>query len=131
MNYQAKARRGEGWRLLGRERRAGRQAHKSLIFDRHAKLPIASGSVPLKIGSDVPVHHNGARPRSRAPECESAAPGPSRHDVVPAHSSAQLHCHEPTTIALTSPASQRQGQTHPAGTAGRTTSRAGYITLFP
>jgi hypothetical protein len=66
MKYQAKALQGEGWRLLGRERRAGRQAHTLVIFDRHAKLPIASGSVPLTIGSTVPVHHNGARPRPRA-----------------------------------------------------------------
>ena len=52
-----------------------------------------------------------------ARECESAAPGPSRH-VAPAQSAVQLHCHEPTAIAFTSPArqSQRQQQTHPAST---------------
>jgi hypothetical protein len=36
-----------GWRLQG-------QAHSLVIFDRHAKLPIASGSVPLTTGPTVP-----------------------------------------------------------------------------
>ncbi len=88
-----------------RERRIGGRAHTRVIFDRHAKLPIVSGSVPLMTGPTLPVHHNVARTRSRAPECESAAPGPSRH-VAPAQSAVQLHCHEPTAIAATSPASQ-------------------------
>jgi hypothetical protein len=30
------------------------QAHTRVIFDRHAKLPIASGSVPLTTGPAVP-----------------------------------------------------------------------------
>jgi hypothetical protein len=42
-----------GWRLQGRERRVGRLAHTRVIFDRHAKLPIASGSVPLTTGPAV------------------------------------------------------------------------------
>ncbi len=41
-------------RLQGRERRAGGRAHRRVIFDRHAKLPIASGSVPLTAGPAVP-----------------------------------------------------------------------------
>ena len=42
-----RALKGEGWRLQGR-------AYKLVIFDRHAKLPIASGSVPLTTGPTVP-----------------------------------------------------------------------------
>jgi hypothetical protein len=44
---------GVGWRLQGRERRVGGRAHTLVIFDRHAKLPIASGSVPLTTGPTV------------------------------------------------------------------------------
>ena len=33
---------------------AGGWAHRLVIFDRHAKLPIASGSVPLTTGPAVP-----------------------------------------------------------------------------
>jgi hypothetical protein len=61
------------------------------------------------------AHHNVARPRSRARDCESAAPGPSRH-VAPAQFTAQLHCHEPSAIAFTSPA--RQSQTSAADASG-------------
>jgi hypothetical protein len=43
-----------GWRQQGRERRAGWRAHTLVIFDRHAKLPIASGSVPLTTGPTAP-----------------------------------------------------------------------------
>jgi hypothetical protein len=43
-----------GWRLQGRARRVGGRAHTRVIFDRHAKLPIASGSVPLTTGPTVP-----------------------------------------------------------------------------
>ena len=53
MKYQAKALQGEGWRLQGRERRVGRLSHTLVIFDRHAKLPMASGSVPLTKGPAV------------------------------------------------------------------------------
>jgi hypothetical protein len=35
-------------------RRAGGRAHSLVIFDRHAKLPIASGSVPLTTGTAMP-----------------------------------------------------------------------------
>ncbi len=40
-------------RLQGRERRVGGRAHRRVIFDLHAKLPIASGSVPLTTGPTV------------------------------------------------------------------------------
>ncbi len=49
------------------------------------------------------------RTATTARASESAAPGPSRH-VVPAQLAVQLHCHEPTAIAFTSPASQSQRQ---------------------
>ena len=49
-----RALKGVGGRLQGRERRAGWRAHTLVIFDRHAKLPIASGSVPLTTGPAVP-----------------------------------------------------------------------------
>jgi hypothetical protein len=42
-------------------------------------------------------------------ECESAAPGPSMH-VVPGQLAVQLHCHEPTAIESTSPATRRRRQ---------------------
>ena len=48
-----RALKGVGWRLQGRERRVGGRAHSLVIFDRHAKLPIASGSVPLTTGPAV------------------------------------------------------------------------------
>jgi hypothetical protein len=51
---RGRALKGEGWRLQGRERRAGGRAHTLVIFDRHAKLPIASGSVPFTTGPTVP-----------------------------------------------------------------------------
>jgi hypothetical protein len=43
-----------GWRLQGRERRVSGRAHSFVIFDRHAKLPITSGSVPLTTGPALP-----------------------------------------------------------------------------
>jgi hypothetical protein len=45
---------------------AGGPAHIRVIFERHAKLPIVSGSVPMTTGPAVPVHHNVAQPRSCA-----------------------------------------------------------------
>ncbi len=40
--------------MQGRARRVGGRAHTLVIFDRHAKLPIASGSVPLTTGPALP-----------------------------------------------------------------------------
>jgi hypothetical protein len=56
---QGPALKGVGWRL---QRRAGGRAHTLVILDRHAKLPIASGSVPLMRVPNVPVRHNVAWP---------------------------------------------------------------------
>ncbi len=59
------------------------------------------------------------RSEPSAGECESAAPGPSRH-VEPEQSAVQLHCHEPTAMELTSPARRRPTSVRksPAGTKG-------------
>jgi hypothetical protein len=50
-----------GTKLESRSRRVGGRAggragreHSLVIFDRHAKLPIASGSVPLTTGATAP-----------------------------------------------------------------------------
>jgi hypothetical protein len=52
-----RALKGVGWRLQGREWlvRVGGRAHTLVIFDRHAKLPIASGSVPLTTAATGPT----------------------------------------------------------------------------
>jgi hypothetical protein len=97
---------------------AGGPAHTRVIFDRHAKLPIVSGSVPMTSGPAVPVHHNVARPRLRAsanrphPDRE----GTSRRRSWPCSSTATSRPRSRSRRLQAK--SQRQWQTHPAGTRG-------------
>ncbi len=79
-----------------------------MIFDRHAKLPIDSGSVPFSTGTIVP--HWTLPPGSEQGSAEhptvthtSVRPALSAH-VLPVQLAVQLHCHGPTAIDETSPA---------------------------
>jgi hypothetical protein len=52
-------------KAAGTRAAVGGRAHTLVIFDRHAKLPISSGNVPLTTGPAVPVRHDVAKSRAR------------------------------------------------------------------